>query len=203
MMFERAIGFAPNGDYWRNLRRIAANHMFSPRRISDLEGLRREVADEMVAAVSENMAVDGVVKLREVLQKHSLKNIIESVFGSGLEMGRKEELSDMVREGYELIAMFNWEDYFPVSFLDFGGVKRRCNELAGRVNVVIGQIVEERKRENNKFNNDFLTTLLTLPKEDQLSDSDTVAVLWVTYFQLSISLLYIHYIDAKKVIHLN
>ncbi|KAA0034196.1 cytochrome P450 78A5-like [Cucumis melo var. makuwa] len=202
MMFERAIGFAPNGVYWRNLRRIAANHMFSPRKISDLEGLRREVADEMVAEVSGNMASEGVVRLREVLQKHSLKNIIESVFGSGMEMGRKGELSDMVREGYELIAMFNWEDYFPISFLDFSGVKRRCNELAGRVNVVIGQIVEERKRVNNEFNNDFLTTLLTLPKEDQLSDSDMVAVLWEMIFRGTDTIaILLEWIMARMILH--
>ncbi|KAG6573642.1 Cytochrome P450 78A5, partial [Cucurbita argyrosperma subsp. sororia] len=183
MMFERAIGFAPNGVYWRNLRRIAANHMFSPRRISDLEGLRREVGVEMTEEMSRNMAVDGVVRLREVLQKHTLKNIIESVFGSDFKTERKNQLSEMVREGYELIAMFNWEDHFPVSFLDFGGVKRKCHELAGRVSVAVGQIVEERKRDKNEAKNDFLSALLTLPKEDQLNDSDMVAVLWEMIFR--------------------
>lgn len=149
------------------------------------------MASKMVATVSGSMAAEGVVRLREVLQKHSLENIIESVFGSGMEMGRKEELSDMVREGYELIAKFNWEDYFPVSFLDFGGVKRKCHELAGRVNVVVGQIVEERKREkNHQLNNDFLSALLTLPKEDQLSDSDMVAVLWVTFISHSLFIMF-------------
>lgn len=141
-------------------------------------------------AAEVGMAAEGVVRLREVLQKHSLRNIIESVFGSGLEMGTKEELSDMVREGYELIAEFNWEDYFPLRFLDFGGVKRKCHELGRRVNVVVGRIVEQRKTQPNAqshshFNNDFLASLLTLPKEDQLSDSDMVAVLWVTSLSLS------------------
>ncbi|KAK4383539.1 cytochrome [Sesamum angolense] len=34
LMFSRAIGFAPNGTYWRLLRRIAASHLFAPRRIA-------------------------------------------------------------------------------------------------------------------------------------------------------------------------
>ncbi|XP_022151832.1 cytochrome P450 78A4-like [Momordica charantia] len=205
LMFERAIGFAPNGTYWRHLRRIAAQHMFSPRRISDLEGLRRNVADEMAAEVG--MAAEGVVRLREVLQKHSLRNIIESVFGSGLEMGTKEELSDIVREGYELIAEFNWEDYFPLRFLDFGGVKRKCHELGRRVNVVVGRIVEQRKTQPNAqshshFNNDFLASLLTLPKEDRLSDSDMVAVLWEMIFRGTDTVaILIEWIMARMILH--
>ena len=64
LMFERAIGFASSGDYWRSLRRIVANHMFSPRRISSLEGLRRHVADEMAVGVGMEMRERGVVEVR-------------------------------------------------------------------------------------------------------------------------------------------
>ena len=85
-----------------------------------------------------------VVEVRRVFQEGSLCNILESVFGSN---DKSEELRDMVREGYELIAMFNLEDYFPFKFLDFHGVKRRCHKLAAKVGSVVGQIVEERKRD--------------------------------------------------------
>ncbi|OMO88165.1 Cytochrome P450 [Corchorus olitorius] len=181
LMFERAIGFAPSGKYWRHLRRIAANHMFSPRRISCLEGLRHRVADEMAAEVRRAMEEKGVVELRKILQKGSLSNIIESVFGCSLE--KEEELGLMVKEGYELITEFNWEDHFPnLKFLDFHGVKRRCHKLSSKVRGIVGQIVQERKKSvvevNNNGGNDFLSALLALPKEDQLSDSDMVAVLW-------------------------
>lgn len=33
LMFGRAMGFAPNGSYWRLLRRVAASHLFSRRNI--------------------------------------------------------------------------------------------------------------------------------------------------------------------------
>ncbi|MCI97498.1 cytochrome P450 78A5-like, partial [Trifolium medium] len=42
LMFERAIGFAPYGDYWHSLRKVAATHMFSPKKISALESLRQQ-----------------------------------------------------------------------------------------------------------------------------------------------------------------
>ncbi|GMQ00408.1 hypothetical protein CsSME_00047506 [Camellia sinensis var. sinensis] len=81
LMFERAIGFAPSGDYWRHLRRIAATYMFSPRRISGLEGLRRRLANEMAVGVWREMEERGVVEVRRVLQMGSLSNMSESVFG--------------------------------------------------------------------------------------------------------------------------
>lgn len=178
LMFERAIGFAPSGTYWRHLRRIAAFHMFSPRRIQGLEGLRQRVGDDMVKSAWKEMEMKGVVEVRGVFQEGSLCNILESVFGSN---DKSEELGDMVREGYELIAMLNLEDYFPLKFLDFHGVKRRCHKLAAKVGSVVGQIVEERKRDGGFVGkNDFLSTLLSLPKEERLADSDMAAILWVS-----------------------
>ncbi|OMO60489.1 Cytochrome P450 [Corchorus capsularis] len=178
LMFERAIGFAPSGKYWRHLRRIAANHMFSPRRISCLEGLRRRVADEMAAEVRRAMEEKGVVELRKILQKGSLSNIIESVFGCSLE--KEEELGLMVKEG--------------------------CHKLSSKVRGIVGQIVQERKRSvaevNNNGGNDFLSALLALPKEDQLSDSDMVAVLWEMIFRGTDTVaILLEWIMARMVLH--
>lgn len=185
LMFERAIGFAPSGKYWRHLRRIAANYMFSPRRISSLETLRQRVADEMLEGVWKEREERGVVELRGIFQRGSLSNILESVFGSCLDLERAE-LGNMVREGYDLIANFNWEDYLPLRFLDFYGVKRKCHRLSGKVKNVVGQMVRERKRAGEfSGGNDFLSALLSLPTEDQLNDSDMVAVLWVRTRSLS------------------
>uniref|UniRef100_A0A803PHV8 Cytochrome P450 n=1 Tax=Cannabis sativa TaxID=3483 RepID=A0A803PHV8_CANSA len=213
LMFERAIGFAPAGTYWRHLRRVAAVHMFSPRRIATLEGLRQRVADEMLARVGQEMDERGVVVgLRGILQKGSLTNVLESVFGSrlGLENQAGQRLGDMVNEGYELISKFNLEDYFPLKFLDFFGVKRKCNILAAKVNDVVSQIVKERKisfgtiitTESETDDNDFLSALLALPKEDQLSDSDMVAILWEMIFRGTDTVaILLEWIMARMVLH--
>ncbi|KHN34817.1 Cytochrome P450 78A4 [Glycine soja] len=190
LMFERAIGFAHSGTYWRHLRRIAAFHMFSPRRIHG----------DMVKSAWREMGEKGVVEVRRVFQEGSLCNILESVFGSN---DKSEELRDMVREGYELIAMFNLEDYFPFKFLDFHGVKRRCHKLAAKVGSVVGQIVEERKRDGGFVGkNDFLSTLLSLPKEERLADSDLVAILWEMVFRGTDTVaILLEWVMARMVLH--
>ncbi|XP_042503248.1 cytochrome P450 78A5-like [Macadamia integrifolia] len=207
LMFERAIGFAPSGEYWRRLRRIAANHMFSPRRISALEGLRQRIADEMVERVWKKMEGSGFVELRGIVQKGSLDNVVESLFGRSLGLkGKEEEMSLMVKEGYELIEKFNWEDYFPLGFLDFHGVRRRCHKLAIKVNYLLLQVIEERRKEEEggdfRGRDDFLSVLLTLPKEDQLSDSDMVAVLWEMIFRgTDVVAILLEWIMARMALH--
>ncbi|KAJ6388176.1 hypothetical protein OIU77_026698 [Salix suchowensis] len=202
LMFERAIGFAPSGEYWRHLRIIAANHMFSPRKISALEPLRQRLANEMLAEVREEMEERRVVVLRGILQRGSLGNVLESVFGSDVCVER-EELGFMVKEGFDLIAKFNLDDYFPLRFLDFHGVKRRCCKLAGKVNRVVGQIVKERKRDgDSRSGSDFLSALLSLPEEDQLNESDTVALLWEMIFRGTDTVaLLLEWIMARMVLH--
>ncbi|KAK2384124.1 cytochrome P450 78A5 [Trifolium repens] len=209
LMFERAIGFAPSGSYWKKLRRIAAFNMFSPRRILGLENLRQRVADEMVVKVWKEMEEKRVVEVRGILQEGSFSNILESVFGSisnfnCLSLGGSEELGNMVKEGYELIAKFNLEDYFSSKFLDFYGVKRKCHKLAAKVTSVVGQMVEERKRAQDLLigENDFLSTLLSLAKEERLGDSDMVAILWEMIFRGTDTVaILLEWIMARMVLH--
>ncbi|XP_076960218.1 cytochrome P450 78A4-like [Bidens hawaiensis] len=205
LMFERAIGFAPSGMYWRHLRRIAANHMFSPKRVSSLECLRHRVCNQMMEKVSKEMSVRGVVELKGILQKGSLRNVIESVFGGGLGLEMEEELGFMVKEGYELISEFHWGGYFPIRDLDFTGLKRRCHKLTLKVKRLVGQVIEERRRGGEGINNgqnDFLSVLLSLPKEDQLTHADMVAVLWEMIFRGTDTVaILLEWIMARMVLH--
>uniref|UniRef100_A0A5B6YZQ1 Uncharacterized protein n=1 Tax=Davidia involucrata TaxID=16924 RepID=A0A5B6YZQ1_DAVIN len=48
LMFNRAIGFAPYGVYWRTLRRIAATHLFCPKQIKASKTYRFEIANQNI-----------------------------------------------------------------------------------------------------------------------------------------------------------
>ncbi|KAL7223137.1 hypothetical protein ACSBR1_024751 [Camellia fascicularis] len=92
LLFHRAMGFAPYGEYWRNLRRIS------------IKGL---------------MEKERVVEVKRVFHFGSLNNVMMSVFGRSYEFGENKnrgegsELEGLVSEGYELLGIFNWSDHFP------------------------------------------------------------------------------------------
>ncbi|EHA8588653.1 putative Cytochrome P450 78A5 [Cocos nucifera] len=192
LLFHRAMGFAPFGEYWRNLRRISANYLFSPRRIAAFGKQRRAIGEQMVGEVRELMGSYGEVEVKRVLHFGSLNNTMMSVFGKRFDFVKGEgvELEGMVREGYELLGVFNWSDHLPLlGWLDLQGVRKRCRGLVRRVSVFVGNIIEEHRKRREKFGGtvedgvgDFVDVLLDLQEEEEeLSDADMVAVLWVRF----------------------
>ncbi|XP_020593293.1 cytochrome P450 78A5-like [Phalaenopsis equestris] len=192
LLFNRAMGFAPFGDYWRNLRRISSTYLFNPQRVSSFGKQRSEIGEGMVRDMKRMMEKNGVVEVRRMLHFGSLNNVMLSVFGRKYDFAKDEglELELMVKEGYELLGVFNWGDHLPLlGWLDLQGVRRRCRALVAKVNVFVKRIIEEHKRRANDAGidegerEDFVDVLLSLEEKDRLSDSDMVAVLWEMIFR--------------------
>lgn len=210
LLFHRAMGFAPAGDYWRHLRRLSATHLFNPRKIASFAAFRACVGEGMARDVGKEMGRKGEVEVRRILHYGSLNNVMKCVFGKSYEFEKDKEgveVEELVSEGYELLGTFNWSDHFPVlGWLDLQGVRRRCKSLVGRVNVFVGRIIEEHNVKRSAANvvrvgsvsddeqelaADFVDVLLDLTDEEKLSDSDMIAVLWVSMFLLQVLVLFI------------
>lgn len=192
LLFHRAMGFAPFGEYWRNLRRISATYLFSPKRISSFGEFRREIGLQMVGEIKSLVHTNGAVEVRKVLHFGSLNNVMKTVFGKSYKFNDEtsfeaHELESLVSEGYELLGVFNWSDHFPLlGLLDFQGVRKRCKKLVAKVNVFVGRIIEEHKvKRGLKDENfeDFVDVLLNLEEENRLNNSDMIAVLWEMIFR--------------------
>ncbi|XP_052169127.1 cytochrome P450 78A11 [Oryza glaberrima] len=198
LLFARAIGFAPSGEYWRLLRRIASTHLFSPRRVAAHEPGRQADATAMLSAMAAEQSATGAVVLRPHLQAAALNNIMGSVFGrrydvsssSGAAADEAEQLKSMVREGFELLGAFNWSDHLPwlAHLYDPNHVARRCAALVPRVQAFVrGVIRDHRLRRDSSStaadNADFVDVLLSLEAHENLAEDDMVAVLWEMIFR--------------------
>lgn len=187
LMFNRAIGFAPYGVYWRTLRRIAATHLFCPKQISASESQRFQLAAEMLSIVAARGRNAREFCVRDVLRKASLNNMMCSVFGRRYQLGELnaeiEELSRLVEEGYDLLGKLNWSDHLPwLAGLDLQNIRFRCSKLVPRVNQFVSRIIREHRTQTTaqKSHFDFVDVLLSLHGTDKLSDHDMIAVLWVS-----------------------
>ncbi|KAJ4965364.1 hypothetical protein NE237_017213 [Protea cynaroides] len=193
LMFGRAIGFAPNGTYWRLLRRIASSHLFAPKRILAHEAHRQLDCTAMLRGITEEQSARGSVLLRKHLQAASLNNITGSVFGKRYDVGQDDnqelqELRVMVEEGFELLGSFNWSDYLPWLrfFYDPSRINQRCAALVPRVRRFVHQIIEDHRLhgcDKLSDNADFVDVLLSLHGEEKLQEDDMVAVLWEMIFR--------------------
>ncbi|XP_031251121.1 cytochrome P450 78A9-like [Pistacia vera] len=205
LMFNRAIGFAPYGVYWRTLRRIAATHFFCPKQIKGAEIQRRVIASQMVTVFGEQK--QGCFCVREVLKRASLSNMMCSVFGREYELNslnnEVKQLRELVDEGYELLGTLNWTDHLPwLADFDPQKIRFRCSKLVPKVNRFVSRIIAEHRAQKSQNNLDFVDVLLCLQGSDKLSDSDMIAVLWEMIFRGTDTVaVLIEWILARMVLH--
>ncbi|GLJ48329.1 hypothetical protein SUGI_1020240 [Cryptomeria japonica] len=188
LMFGRAIGFAPNGDYWRMLRRISSAHLFSPRRIAVHEAGRQADCLKMLSDIRNEFVCKGTVNLRPHLQTAALNNIMGSVFGVKFDGdGDGRAVKEMVQEGFELLGAFNWSDHLPwLRLLDPLRIQSRCGRLVPRVKAFVQNIINQHResaRSRDIADSDFVDVLLSLQGNDKLNDDDMIAVLWEMIFR--------------------
>ncbi|KAJ8769406.1 hypothetical protein K2173_002726 [Erythroxylum novogranatense] len=189
--FSRAIGFSPNGTYWRLLRKVASTHLFSPKRIAAHESSRQLDCAIMLRNICNEQSLLGAVELRKHLQDASLNNIMGIVFGKRYDESNIEEakeLQELVNEGFELLGAFNWSDYLPCLnyFCDPFHIKQRCSVLLPRVEKFVKRIIVEhriKKLKSASDGGDFVDVLLSLQGDEKLEEDDMVAVLWEMIFR--------------------
>ncbi|KAF2313521.1 hypothetical protein GH714_011416 [Hevea brasiliensis] len=205
LMFNRAIGFAPYGVYWRTLRRIAATHLFCPKQISSTESQRKDIGSQMVSLIACHR---GDFRVRDILKRASLNNMMWLVFGRRYELGSSnsetEQLRALVEEGYELLGKLNWSDHLPwLASFDLQKIRFRCSQLVPKVNHFVNRIIQEHKAQlNGRTRQDFVDVLLSLQGLDKLSDQDVAAVLWEMIFRGTDTVaVLIEWILARMVLH--
>ncbi|KAG2320350.1 hypothetical protein Bca52824_013563 [Brassica carinata] len=192
LMFNRAMGFAPNGAYWRTLRRLGSNHLFNPKQIKSSEEQRQVIATQMVNVFARN--AETAFGVRDLLKTASLSNMMGLVFGKHYEL----ESSNNV-EGYDLLGTLNWTDHLPwLAGLDFQQVRFRCSQLVPKVNQLLTRIINEHRAPTCNF----LDVLHSLRGSENLSESDMVAVLWEMIFRGTDTVaVLIEWVLARVVMH--
>ncbi|PKI78960.1 hypothetical protein CRG98_000601 [Punica granatum] len=188
LMFNRAIGFAPYGGYWRTLRRIAATHLFCPKQIRASENQRRMISYQMITMLGQNKR--RPVTIRHLLKWASLNNMMCSVFGRCY--------------GLESDGTLNWGDHLAwLSHFDLHKIRGRCTRLVPKVNEFVNRIIAEHRAHPSVVNRDFVDVLLSLQAgPDKLSDSDMIAVLWEMIFRGTDTVaILMEWILARMVMH--
>ncbi|KAK6161576.1 hypothetical protein DH2020_004957 [Rehmannia glutinosa] len=122
------IAFSPYSDYWREVRKITAIHLFSFRKIQSFSPIRADEIYRMITKISGFASCNKVVNLSEMAMALGSTMICRIAFGKRYDEHGSEirRFDDLLHEAQALMATFFVSDYFPM----FGWV----DKLTGLIN---------------------------------------------------------------------
>ncbi|KAK3134184.1 hypothetical protein QOZ80_6AG0546050 [Eleusine coracana subsp. coracana] len=139
----RDIIFAPYGEHWRQLRKIAITELLSPRRVLSFRPIREQEVAAMLKACAAAAARSEPIEMRERLAALVADSTARAVFG-----GRCKDRDMFLREvdrSLELAAGLNPADLWPSSWLArrLSSSVRRAEECRETVYGILDGIIKE------------------------------------------------------------
>ncbi|EPS72064.1 hypothetical protein M569_02694 [Genlisea aurea] len=151
MYGRRDLGFAPYGEYWRQMRSVFTVHLVGNRKVQSFAKIREEEASNLVE------------KIRGFLNRKEEMNLSDMIVGftndviSRVALGRKYGNDDemnfrkLLVELPQIVSVMNIRDYIPrLGWINkINGFDRRVDKLARGLDGYLSDILHER-RERNK-----------------------------------------------------
>lgn len=182
------VAWAPYGDHWKNLRRIAAVEILSPQRLQILSGIRVKVARSFIRRlIKESTENGGIIEMKSAIFGLTLDNMMRMLMGkSNYEEGSQgneasRRFQQIVEGSFRVSGVNNMEDFLPILKLFrvfIGSAEDFMRKLTKEKNDFMdGLMKEHRELENEGKLSDgrkkaMIHVLLTLQKEDPQYYSD-------------------------------
>lgn len=195
------ISSAPNGDYWRQVRKLGVLALLSHKRVKTFQFVREEEVAILVSKICKARLSEAYV-----LVVNSNNLVVRCVLGRKFEdKNGKSKFGKLARRMMEQLSAFSLGDYFPyLGWIDLlTGLILRLKATFGALDSLLDQVVEEHKaveiesHQHQSLKKDFVDILLQFQKYGmdgfELTQENLKAILMVS-LSLSLSLC-IHLID--------
>ncbi|ONM34372.1 5-epiaristolochene 13-dihydroxylase [Zea mays] len=185
------IAFAPSGSpHWKELRRLCAAELLSPRRVLSFRPVREEEAACLVRSVDAASPPPFLVNVSERVKALMNDVLMRCAVGDTCRM-RDEYIAEL-DEALRLLAGFNLVDLFPGSRLARAlgaGSLRAAREVHGRVHRIVQAIIQDHASKAaddgaGSRDEDILDVLLRLQRDGGLETVLTTQVLCGVLFDV-------------------
>ncbi|CAI9118601.1 OLC1v1020192C1 [Oldenlandia corymbosa var. corymbosa] len=167
------LGFAPYGDYWRQLRKICTLELLSTKSVRSFASIRQDEVSKLVSSIREEALFEqrkqGTNLTRKV-SSYTISMISRAAFGRAFER-HQEKLAELMREVLFRMSGFDASDLFPswkvLQHLSL--MKPKLMELRSRadeiLDVIIQDHVENPTGKNGEFGQEDLIDVLLRIKQ--------------------------------------
>ncbi|CAL9018108.1 unnamed protein product [Prunus brigantina] len=139
------IGFAPYGDYWRQLRKICTLELLSSKRVQGFRPIREEEAMNLIEWIA--LREGSPINLTEEIYSSTYTVTSRAAFGKKNE--DHEKFIYAVKESIKVAAGFDLADVFPsVKLLNLiGGIRPKLERLHKETDRIMENIIKEHKKD--------------------------------------------------------
>uniref|UniRef100_A0A0E0E468 Cytochrome P450 n=1 Tax=Oryza meridionalis TaxID=40149 RepID=A0A0E0E468_9ORYZ len=168
-MGGRDIAFAPYGDRWRQLRKIAATELLSAPRVASFRSIREEEVAATLRTVAAAAADGRAVEMRAALCVVVADSTARAMVGESCQ--ERDAFLHEIDRSMELVSGFNPEDLWPSSRLAgrLSGAVRKIEASLHTVLGILDRIIQKRLQEktapSSAAGEDILDALLRIHKE--------------------------------------
>ncbi|XP_062015712.1 phenylacetaldehyde oxime monooxygenase CYP71AN24-like [Rosa rugosa] len=165
------IGFAPYGEYWRQVRKLCVLELLSLKRVQQFQYAREEEIGELVNRIRKACLGQSPINLSEMLIKASNNIVSRCVLGQNFIEENGNWFGELSRTLMAQLMVFSFGDFFPsLRWIDsLRGLTARLNKTFVEVDGFLDQLIEKHKTANGEVDSkDFVDILLQLQKDSIL-----------------------------------
>ncbi|RZC57712.1 hypothetical protein C5167_005015 [Papaver somniferum] len=167
------IGFAPYGEYWRQVRKICVLELLNAKRVHSFKNVREEEVDTVIQKISSSCSSmeegEVVINLSKVLLTLTNNIVSRCAIGAKYESAHENKSGELSREISRLLGAFSFGDYFPsLGWMDVViGLSSKLKKVSQELDAFFNQVIDEhllgQVRDVDKLD---LTDILLLSKKD-------------------------------------
>ncbi|AEE77146.1 cytochrome P450, family 71, subfamily B, polypeptide 37 [Arabidopsis thaliana] len=165
------IVFSPFNDYWKELRRMCVQELFSPKQVHLIQPIREEEVKKLMNSFSESAAQKTPVNLSEKLASLTVGVICKAAFGVSFQgtVLNSDNFDKLIHDAFLFLGSFSASDYFPnvgwiIDWLT--GLQGQRERSVRGLDAFYEQMFDLHKQGNKEGVEDFVDLLLKLEKEE-------------------------------------
>ncbi|WVZ72065.1 hypothetical protein U9M48_020581 [Paspalum notatum var. saurae] len=109
------VGFAPYGEHWRQVKKIATTHLLTNKMVRAYRHAREQEVVLVMAKIREAASAGTTIDLSSLLNSFTNDIVCHAVSGMFFkEKGHNKLFRELVEANSALLGGFNLEDYFPI-----------------------------------------------------------------------------------------
>ncbi|KFK43573.1 hypothetical protein AALP_AA1G143900 [Arabis alpina] len=173
------ITFAPYGSYWREVRKLAVNELFSLKKVQSFRYIREEEVEFVVKKMSESALKQSSVDLSKTFFSLTASIICRVALGQNFhESGfiiDQDRIEELVTESAEALGTFTFSDFFPGGlgrFVDWLFRRhKRINKVFEELDTFYQHVIDDHLKPEGRKNPDIVSLMLDMIDKHGNADS--------------------------------